>query len=97
VYGLASGSGSTTPANLTVTGVPTPGAFGAGATATNLVAADGTKYATWTSTKKNDSGSMTVDGFAPPSAIPVGSILKTATAISSVDLRPNYACASRHG
>jgi hypothetical protein len=79
VYGLTSGSEQTTSGTLKVTAVPTPGQFGASATVTNLADVDATKFATWTSAKNNDTGSMTVGGFAPATAIPAGSLLKSAT------------------
>ena len=79
VYGLTSGGDSPTAATLKVSGVPAAGAFTTGATATNLANADSTKFATWTSGKKNDNGTVTVDGFAPPAGIPAGSVLKNAT------------------
>jgi hypothetical protein len=82
VYGLTSGTDSTTALTgagaLWPSGVPAPGAFGATATAANLATVDATKYASWKSTKNNDSGTVTVDGFAPPAAIPAGSVLKSA-------------------
>src|SRR5205823_10532982 len=53
--------------------------FGASATVANLADVDATKFATWTSAKNNDSGSVTVSGFAPATAIPAGSLLKSAT------------------
>jgi Tfp pilus assembly protein PilV len=82
IYGLTSGSETTTQltgANaLKLNAVTTPGQFGASATTTNLVDVDGTRFATWKSGKKNDSGSVTVSGYAAPLAIPAGSILKSA-------------------
>ena len=83
IYGLPSGSDPTTQLTgasaLKLSSVPTPGQFGASATVANLVSADATAFASWKSTKKNDAGTVTVNGFAPPSAIPAGSILKSAT------------------
>jgi hypothetical protein len=82
VYGLTSGTDPTTALTgvnaLRLSGVPTAGAFGATATTTNLAIVDSTKYARWTSTKKNDSATVTVNGFAPPATIPAGSVLKSA-------------------
>lgn len=46
-------------------------------TATKLAEVDGI-VESWKSTKNNDTGSMTVSGFAPPSAIPAGSMLTKA-------------------
>jgi Tfp pilus assembly protein PilX len=79
LYGLTSGSETTTAlTNLTLTAVPAAGPFN-GATVPNLSTMDTTTYASWKSGKKNDSGTVTVGGFAPPSAIPAGSVLKSAT------------------
>jgi hypothetical protein len=79
VYGLTTGSATTTAlTGLTLTTVTAAGSFGASATAANLANVD-TASASWKSTKKNDSATVTVDGFAPPSAIPAGSVLKSAT------------------
>ena len=83
VYGLTSGTDSTTALTggsaLRLTGVSAAGGFGATATAANLVTADGTNYARWRSARRNDSTTVTVNGFAPPAAIPAGSVLKAAT------------------
>ena len=82
VYGLTSGSETTTAltgaSTLTPTSVPDAGDFVNGATAANLRAVDGTT-ASWKSTNKNTSGSLTVSGYAPASAIPEGSILQSAS------------------
>jgi hypothetical protein len=82
VYGLSSGSATTTQltgANaLKLTAVPSQGQFGASATTANLDTVDATKFASWKSTKKNASGSVTVSGYAPPAAIPAGSVLTSA-------------------
>jgi hypothetical protein len=82
VYGLTSGTDSTTALTgvnaLRLSGVPTAGPFGATATTSNLAIVDGTKFASWKSTKKNDSATVTVNGFAPPTTIPAGSVLKGA-------------------
>jgi hypothetical protein len=83
IYGLTSGSETTTTltgaTTLKPSAVPTPGQFGASATVANVADADTTKFATWKSTKNNDSGAVTVSGYTPPSAVPAGSILKSAT------------------
>jgi len=79
VYGLTSGSESTASTTLPVGSVASTGDFGASATVANLGTANDGKFASWTSTTKNQSGSLTVGGFTPPSAIPAGSILKSAT------------------
>ena len=85
IYGLTSGSETTTTltgaTTLKPSAVPTPGQFGASATVANLADVDATRFATWTSTKNNDNGSVTVGGYAPPSAVPAGSILKSATVL----------------
>jgi Tfp pilus assembly protein PilX len=81
LYGLTSGSETTTAWTgsnaLKLTTVGLAGAFGATATPARLADVDGTA-ATWTSTSKNDSALLKVSGFAPPSSIPVGSILQSA-------------------
>jgi hypothetical protein len=80
VYGLSSGSETTTALTgtnaLRATGV-TPGNFN-NATATTL-ADSGNGFATWTSTARNARGVVTVNGVAPPSPIPAGSVLQSAT------------------
>jgi hypothetical protein len=78
IYGLGSGSETTTALSTLKPTAVTPGDFGANATVANLAEADGTGFASWNSAKRNDNGTVTVSGFAPPSAIPAGSILKTA-------------------
>jgi hypothetical protein len=82
VYGLTSGSATTTAltgaSTLKLTTVTAAGSFGATATVANLANVD-TASASWKSTKKNDSATLTVDGFVPPAAIPAGSSLKSAT------------------
>jgi len=82
IYGMPTGTDAPTALTgadtLKPTAVPTPGAFGASATTTNLANVDGANFATWKSKKKNDSGTVTVSGFAPPSAIPAGSVLTSA-------------------
>jgi len=82
VYGLTSGTATTTTltgaGSLKVSGVPTPGGYGASATVANLATADTTRYASWRAGRRNDSTTMTVNGFAPPAAIPAGSVLTSA-------------------
>jgi Tfp pilus assembly protein PilX len=83
VYGLTTGSDSTTALTggsaLQLTGVTAAGGFAPTATTANLATADGTKYATWKSNNNNnDSTTVTVSGFAPPTAIPAGSVFKSA-------------------
>jgi Tfp pilus assembly protein PilX len=82
LYGLTSGSAATTSLTgsdaLKLTAVPSTGAFKTSATVPNLSSVNGA-FASWTSGKKSDSGTLTVSGFAPPSAIPAGSVLTGAT------------------
>jgi len=82
VYGLTSGTGSTTAltgtAALALSAVPAPGGFGASATVANLATVDATRFASWRTTKKNDSTTLTVSGFGVPAAIPAGSVLRSA-------------------
>ncbi|MBC6445675.1 hypothetical protein [Actinokineospora xionganensis] len=79
VYGLKSGSETDTAlTDLKLTGVPGQGAFGPTATPAALADADAVNFASWTATKKDDT-TIKATGFAPPSPIPAGSILKSAT------------------
>ena len=76
LYGLPSGAESPVTATLTPSGV-TPGSF-TNATAATLSTADGSA-ATWTTNGNgNQSATVTTTGYAPPAAIPAGSILKSA-------------------
>lgn len=78
VYGLTSGAETTTSNTLSTTSVVSVGDF-PNATVANLAAADG-QVATWTNNAGGtQTGTVTVGGYAPPAAIPAGSILKTAT------------------
>ncbi|TDO64045.1 hypothetical protein EV651_105269 [Kribbella sp. VKM Ac-2571] len=79
LFGLKSGTATdASQTGLSLTKVTTPGDYGASATVAALGAAGG-DFATWKSKKNNDSGSMTVEGFAPATPIPAGSMLKSAT------------------
>jgi Tfp pilus assembly protein PilX len=83
VYGVPTGAETPTALtgadNLRLTAVPSTGAFGASATPATLATVDGTPYASWMASRNNDTGSVTVSGFAPPQPIPAGSILTGAT------------------
>jgi hypothetical protein len=83
VYGLTSGAATPTALtggnNLRLNAVPSTGAFGASATVAALATVNGTPYASWKANKNNDTGAVTVSGFAPPSPIPAGSVLTGAT------------------
>jgi Tfp pilus assembly protein PilX len=81
IYGLTSGSATTTAltgANtLKTTSVVSAGTF-SNATTTNLANVDG-QLATWTNNQGgSQTGTVTVGGYAPPAAIPAGSILTSA-------------------
>ncbi|HEY3608685.1 MAG TPA: hypothetical protein VGL06_14360 [Pseudonocardiaceae bacterium] len=82
VYGLTTGSATTTsltgPAGtLKPTAVTSSGAF-TNATVASVATVDG-QYATMTNNGNgNQSGTVTVSGYAPPTAIPAGSILTSA-------------------
>ena len=81
IYGLTSGTATTTSltgANtLKTTGVVSANNF-TNATVANLANVDG-QYATMTNNGNgNQAGSVTVNGHAPPTAIPAGSILTSA-------------------
>lgn len=81
VYGLTSGTATTTSltgANtLEPTSVVSAGTF-TNATPASLATVDG-QVATWTnSSNGSQTGTVTVGGFAPPAAIPAGSVLKSA-------------------
>jgi Tfp pilus assembly protein PilX len=83
IYGLKSGADTTTAwtgANaLSMTAVDTAGLF---TSAGNVVKPDGL-LATWTKTSSNNQTStVTVSGFQPPAAIPVGSVLKSAKLVA---------------
>jgi hypothetical protein len=79
LIGLQTGSATLTPqAGLKLTTVVSRGSYKTpSATVTNLSDPDGA-FATWNSTAKSDSTTLTVDGFAPAS-IPAGSTFKSAT------------------
>ncbi|WP_030436754.1 hypothetical protein [Actinoplanes subtropicus] len=77
IYGLSSAD-STTVNTLGVTSVPTTGDYSTTATVTNLGTIDGTNAAGFKSTNAKLTGSLTV-GVTPTTAIPAGSILKSAT------------------
>ncbi|MGH3862072.1 hypothetical protein [Actinokineospora sp.] len=80
IYGLKSGAETDTAlTDLKLTGVPTQGGFGATATTANLRDAEALSFATWTAPKKNADTTVSVTGFAPPAAIPPGSVLRSAT------------------
>jgi hypothetical protein len=81
LYGLQSGSDSVTnlsgASTLKTTNV-VPTNFG-NASVANLAASDGA-FATWAnSSSGNKTGTVTLNGFAPLSAVPAGSVLKSAT------------------
>lgn len=81
VYGLTSGTATTTSLTgvntLKTTSVVSATTF-TNATVANLANVDG-QFATMVNNGNgNQSGSVTVAGYAPPSAIPAGSILKSA-------------------
>lgn len=78
-YGLKSGIASTTEwdgaAALKMTRVNSAGQF---TNPDNVAEIDG-NHATWTKTNNsNQTGAVTVSGYAPPSAVPAGSILESA-------------------
>jgi hypothetical protein len=81
IYGLTTGAATTkalTGANtLRPSSVTTPNQF-SNATDVRLANQDASA-ASWKSGKKNDSTTLTVSGFAPPSAIPKGSVLIAAS------------------
>ncbi|HJP76241.1 MAG TPA: hypothetical protein VJ914_18375, partial [Pseudonocardiaceae bacterium] len=78
VYGLTSGAATPTAlTGLTTTNVVSPGPFTNATTAT-LANMDG-QSATWTNAGKGaQTGTVTVSGYAPPAAIPAGSVLTSA-------------------
>lgn len=51
------------------------------ATAANLRAADGSDFATWRSTRKNDTTTLAVQGFRPSTVPPPGSVLRSAAVV----------------
>lgn len=76
LYGLASGAESPVTASLTPSGV-TPGAF-TNATPATMSTVDG-NAAAWTNNGNgNQSATVATTGYAPPTAIPAGSILTAA-------------------
>ena len=76
VYGLTSGAASPVTATPTPSGAPT-GTF-TSAPAGSLSTVDGT-FATWANTLNgNQSATVTTTGYAPPAAIPAGSVLQSA-------------------
>lgn len=78
IYGLTSGSATTTAlTGLTPSAVTGTGGY-TNATVARLSTVDNS-YASWKSVKKNDSATVTVTGYAPPAAIPAGSMLTSAT------------------
>jgi hypothetical protein len=81
IYGLTTGTATTTAltgANaLRASAVATPNDF-TNATAARLADAD-SSAASWTSKKANDATTLTANGFAPPSVIPKGSVLVSAS------------------
>lgn len=81
LYGLASGSETTTTWSGTNALKPATvvrgGGFGDAVDPAVISSVDNTT-ASWTTKAKNDSTTMTLDGFVPPSAIPEGSILQSA-------------------
>ncbi|MFJ9783057.1 hypothetical protein ACIRSS_25985 [Amycolatopsis sp. NPDC101161] len=78
LYGLTSGAESPVTTTLTPTGV-TPGSF-TNATPALLSTVD-SQAATWTNNGNgNQSATVTATGYAPPAAIPAGSILTSARA-----------------
>ena len=78
LYGLKSGVDNTTTGTVKMSGsngVVAPGAF---SNADKIVDVDG-QYASWTkNSSNNQTGTVTVRGYASPSAIPAGSILQSA-------------------
>jgi Tfp pilus assembly protein PilX len=75
LYGLKSGAETVTANTLKATTVVSAGDF-TNATATAEV--DG-QYATWVKNNNNSqTGTVTVGGYAPPAAIPAGSVLQSA-------------------
>jgi hypothetical protein len=80
IYGVKAGDESPTGATVALNAVTAPADFGATATVANLKAVDNA-FATWTNTGGgNQTGTMTLDGFPTPTAIPAGSVLTAATA-----------------
>jgi hypothetical protein len=78
LYGLTSGAETTSALTLKATAV-TPGDF-TDATVAKLATVDG-NVATWTNNGNgngNQTGTVTTSGYAPPAAIPAGSILRSA-------------------
>lgn len=79
IYGLKSGAETDTAlTDLKLTAVPGQGGFAPTATTAALRDADVVSYATWKAPKKNADTTVSVRGFAPPAAIPAGSVLKSA-------------------
>jgi hypothetical protein len=80
-YGLKTGASTTDALTgagaLRPSAVATPNEF-TNATVTRLANADASP-ASWTSKKANDTTTLTVNGFAPPSVIPKGSVLLSAS------------------
>ncbi|TDO35715.1 hypothetical protein EV643_122126 [Kribbella sp. VKM Ac-2527] len=77
VYGLSSGAETPTTFTAKPTSIPSQGGYNPTATVAALEDVGGTA-ASWKSNKKNDSTVLRLRGFAPPSAIPVGSVLQSA-------------------
>lgn len=79
--GLTSGTESSVDSSgasaLKPTAVSLVSKFGLTATPSRLATADGVA-ATWKSSVANDTAPITINGFAPPTAIPVGSVLESA-------------------
>jgi len=78
VYGLKSGAETTTTSTLGMSSTNGVVATGDFANADKIVDIDGL-YASWAKNSSNSqTGTVTVKGYAPPSAIPAGSILQSA-------------------
>ncbi|MFI5564263.1 hypothetical protein ACIA2T_33650 [Amycolatopsis japonica] len=77
IYGLKSGAETDTALPLRATGVPDAGPF-TDANPAMLSTVDN-KVASWSNTRPgNQTGTVTVDGYAPPAPVPAGSVLKSA-------------------
>ena len=77
VYGLTSGSETSTSEALRPTAVSLLSKFGLSATPSRLSTVDGIA-ATWKSTTANDTAGLTLNGYSQAGAIPVGSVLESA-------------------
>lgn len=77
IYGVKSGTDTTSTANGLALNAVTPGGNFTNATVTSLANADG-QYATWTNGSGKKTGTVTLTGYAPANSVPAGSVLKSA-------------------